>query len=608
MLFRFLRIYLYQHHGNIDLGVMTVAISESFLNELKYRLDIVDVISSYTELKRRGHNQVCLCPFHNEKTPSMTVFPQTQSFYCFGCGAGGDAITFIKKIENLEYIEAVRLLAQRAGMTVPEDNVDDAAAKLKMRLLEQNREAARFFYSNLLNSDGKNAYDYIKNRGLTDNTIKRFGIGYAKDSWDSLYKHLSSKGFSDYEILAGNLGVKNKKGGIYDQFRNRLIFPIIDVRGNVIAFGGRDLSDRGPKYLNSSDTPVFKKSRNLFALNIAKSTKQKSFILAEGYMDVIAIHQAGFDNAVATLGTSLTSEQANLISRYTDEVIVAYDSDGAGRAATKRAIEIFDAASVNVRILSYNEAKDPDEYIKRFGAQRFGLLISGCANAIEYQLYAAKKKHDIETNDGKLAYLKDAIAILSSVSNKLERDVYATDIANALSVSKDAVISQIDSQIKRKMADKKKKEDKKLPIAGVDFKDRSNSEKAIYLKAAIAEEELISLLIKNPDYCSFINERIKPSEFVTDFNRAVYEIILKRILEGLSVDMISLSGQLSEVQMAKLSAMISKEPVSKYTKEDAGEIIDVIKSEKNKPDAGQVAGLNEKELKDYIDRIANLKK
>ena len=336
-------------------------ISELFLQELKSYSDIEQVVSSYVHLKRRGRVATGLCPFHSEKTPSFTVYPDNQSFYCFGCGAGGDVITFIRRIENLEYVEAVRFLAQRAGMAMPEDTRDDGMARLKARVLELNRTLARFYHSCLRGPQGKPGLDYLHGRGLTNQTIIRFGLGYAPDSWDAACKYLRSRGFTDDEMVSAAVAARGKSGGLYDSFRNRAMFPIIDLRGNVIGFGGRVMGDaKGPKYLNSSDTPVFKKSRNLFALNFAKASKREGLILCEGYMDVIAMHQAGFDNAVATLGTALTSEQSRLIAQYAQGVTLSYDSDGAGQAATRRAVGLLGEVGVKIKVLSITGAKDPD--------------------------------------------------------------------------------------------------------------------------------------------------------------------------------------------------------------------------------------------------------
>ncbi|MEG1849295.1 MAG: DNA primase, partial [Oscillospiraceae bacterium] len=349
-------------------------IPESFIEELKYRSDIEQIISPYVQLKRAGRHLTGLCPFHSEKTPSFVVYPENQSFYCFGCGAGGDVVTFVRKSENLEYLEALRFLAQKAGMTLPEDAENDEAGRMRLRILECNRESARFFHAALISPAGEPGLAYLRRRQLSDTTIRRFGLGWAPDSWGSLHEHLLKKGFTEAEMLAAAV-TRGGTRGSYDSFRGRVIFPIIDLRGAVIGFGGRILGDGQPKYLNSPDTMVFKKSRNLFALNVAKATKEPRLLLTEGYMDAIAVHQAGFDNAVATLGTALTQEQARLMAQYTGEVVIAYDSDGAGQKATVRANELLAQTGIKVRVLSMTGAKDPDEFIKANGALRFKQLV-----------------------------------------------------------------------------------------------------------------------------------------------------------------------------------------------------------------------------------------
>ena len=372
---------------------------DSFLQELKLRSDITEIASSYVNLKRHGRNMVGLCPFHGEKTPSFNIYTENGSFYCFGCGAGGDVITFIMKIENLDYVEAVKFLAQRAGMEMPENTYDDSLSKLRMRIYEANREAARFFHATLLSQRGQSGLNYLRGRALSDRTIRHFGLGFADDDWNSLCNHLKNKGFSEYEIYSANLAFKRKNGnGIYDRFVNRVMFPIIDLRGNVIAFGGRIMTDEKPKYLNTSDTPVFKKSENLFSLNNAKSSGTRTLILCEGYMDVIALNQAGFTNAVATLGTALTNEQAVLMKRYADEVIICYDADGAGQKATARAIQILRNAGLPIKILTVPSGKDPDEFIRSKGDNgpaAFKLLIEKCGNDIEYRLMKYKENPNV---------------------------------------------------------------------------------------------------------------------------------------------------------------------------------------------------------------------
>ena len=356
-----------------------MALSDSFLQELKMKTDIEDVISTYVTLKRRGATLVGLCPFHNEKTPSFTVYPATQSFYCFGCGAGGDAITFLKKIENLDYLDAVKTLAQRAGLQMPQEGFDDSLSKRRRRILEMNREAARFYHSVLLSPEGKVGYDYYIGRALSAATINHFGLGFAPNQWDALLKHMRAKGYQPAELVDAGLARKGQKG-YYDNFRNRVMTPIIDVRGNVIAFGGRVLDDSKPKYINTGDTLVYKKTNELFALNFAKDSKEDALILCEGYMDVIAMHQAGFTNAVAGCGTALTTEQVRLISRYAKEVILTYDADEAGQKALQKAMTLFDQTDVKVRIPALVGGKDPDEIIRTYGRDKFKGMLEGASN------------------------------------------------------------------------------------------------------------------------------------------------------------------------------------------------------------------------------------
>ncbi|MEG1427818.1 MAG: DNA primase, partial [Oscillospiraceae bacterium] len=396
-----------------------------FLNELKSRVDIADIVSSYVNLKRRGKNLVGLCPFHNEKTPSFNLYPDNGSFYCFGCGTGGDVITFIRKIENLDYIEAVKLLAGKAGLQMPEDNIDDSMSKLRTRVLEINRETAKFFHTALYSPEGKPGLDYFVNRGMTPQLIKHFGLGYSPGSRYALVNHLSQLGYTKDELVQANVAFLSKNGNLVDRFFARVMFPIIDLRGNVVAFGGRILTDDKPKYINTSDTPVYHKSSGLFAMNFAKKSGEQ-LILAEGYMDVISLHGAGFTGAVASLGTSLTPEQARIISRYAKEIVICYDSDAAGQKAAQRAIPILRNAGLLVRILTVPGNKDPDEFIRsggRDGPTKFKMLLNACGNDVEYRLEKLKQTYDITTPDGKVQYLTSAAALLSTLENAIERDV-----------------------------------------------------------------------------------------------------------------------------------------------------------------------------------------
>ena len=419
-----------------------MAFSETFMQELKYRADMNTVASRYVNLRKSGRGYVGLCPFHSEKTPSFNVFEDTQSFYCFGCGAGGDVITFIRRIENLDYVDAVKLLAQMCGLEVPDESIDDGSALLRKKIMEINREAAKFFYACLKSPEGAPGREYFKKRKLLPSTITGFGLGYAPASWNLLFSHLKSLGYSEDELSAASL-ISSKDGHSYDKFRNRVMFPIIDLQGNVIAFGGRVLDDSTPKYLNSSDTPVFKKSRNLYALNFAKSSGGKSLILCEGYMDVIAMHQAGFKNAVATLGTSLTQEQSRLIARYAQDVIVSYDADEAGQKAAQRAIGLLTQVGLNVRVLHIEGGKDPDEFIKTHGADKFKLMLEKCGNHIEYRLSQAKAKYDLKVPDQKIKCINELEAVLATVDSSIEREVYAGRLAQELELTKENLLEEI---------------------------------------------------------------------------------------------------------------------------------------------------------------------
>lgn len=582
-------------------------IPDSFIQELKYNSDIEQVISSYVNLKRRGRNLVGLCPFHSEKTPSFTVYPDSQSFYCFGCGAGGDVITFIKKIENLEYVEALRFLAKRANMQMPEDVEGDKTARLRTRILELNRKLARFFHEQLIAPSGRKALSYLRGRGITDKTIRHFGLGFAPPGWDNARNFLRQEGFTYEEMLAAAVVVRGRNDSVYDQFRDRVIFPIIDIRGNVIAFGARTMEGNGPKYLNSSDTIAYKKSRNLFALNFAKSSKQDCLILAEGYMDVIALHQAGFDNAVATLGTALTPEQTRLISQYTNSAVIAYDSDGAGQAATKRAINMFSDVGVHVKVLTIRDAKDPDEFIKKFGAKRFKMLMDGSSNAIEFELSKIGSRYDLETDDGKVGYLKEAANLLASIYNPIERDVYASKTAHDLGISKDAFLLQIKSVIKRRQQKEKRKDTLKIaaaePVGAPPDPERSRN-----LKAAVIEERILAILLKNPDYFMDISHKLKEEDFVTQSNRKIYAVLAERLQEQKPIDLGYLGAFFDEGEMARITGLMVSIAGMNFSLADLEEYISSLQSVRDEKKPQDVAGMSNEETIEYLKRLAAKKK
>ncbi|MCM1419246.1 MAG: DNA primase, partial [Roseburia sp.] len=437
-------------------------IPDSFLETLRQSSDIVSVISSYVEVKRTGRDYVCSCPFHSERTPSCHIYTESQSFYCFGCGAGGDVINFIRLIERLDYVESVRFLAQRAGLSMPEDPIDDGGANRRARMLEMNREAARYFRDVLLSPEGREGLDYLVGRGLIPNTIRRYGLGFAPDGWHNLHYHLRGKGYSDDEMLSGAL-LARRNNSVYDKFRRRVMFPIIDRRGNVIAFGGRALEKDAPaKYLNSDETLVFQKRENLFSLNFAKNTKEKCLILCEGYMDVIALNQAGFDNAVATLGTAITPQQANLMKRYTSEVVISYDSDEAGQTATVKAINLLSEAGVTARVLKIPDAKDPDEYIKNFGAEQFRTILAGAGSAVDHEFKKLSNGIDLSAAEGKAAFLKKAVPFLASLRSDTERIVYIAEAARLTGQQASALREVVEERRKKDRFYERRDEERRI--------------------------------------------------------------------------------------------------------------------------------------------------
>ena len=584
---------------------------DSFLQELKLRSDITEIASSYVNLKRHGRNMVGLCPFHGEKTPSFNIYTENGSFYCFGCGAGGDVITFIMKIENLDYVEAVKFLAQRAGMEMPENTYDDSLSKLRMRIYEANREAARFFHATLLSQRGQSGLNYLRGRALSDRTIRHFGLGFADDDWNSLCNHLKNKGFSEYEIYSANLAFKRKNGnGIYDRFVNRVMFPIIDLRGNVIAFGGRIMTDEKPKYLNTSDTPVFKKSENLFSLNNAKSSGTRTLILCEGYMDVIALNQAGFTNAVATLGTALTNEQAVLMKRYSDEVIICYDADGAGQKATARAIEILRNAGLPIKILTVPSGKDPDEFIRSKGENgpaAFKLLIEKCGNDIEYRLMKLKENYNLNTTDGKVAFLNEAVKIVATIESPIERDVFASKLCAELEIDKNAFLEQISKVKRRDRRENIKKETRQIQAELNGQSDKINREHYKKPRSSSAEEALLVYLINNPDYANSISERVTPDKFSNSLIKRYYEYVLSKIKSGYE-PLTSVSSDFNSDEVSYLYKLISTTIPAASTREAVEEYINVINEESNKLTSDKLADMSADDINDYIMKMKQNKK
>lgn len=567
-----------------------MALSDEFLDDLRRRADIESTVSSYVSLKRKGKILTGLCPFHNEKTPSFTVYPETQSYYCFGCGNGGDVITFIRNIENLDYMEAVKLLADRHGVSMPQDGYDSGLSKKRTEMYGANREAARFFHAKLYSLEGRQGLEYFYSRGLTDDTIRRFGLGYAPDSWHDLENYLVSKGYSQQLLYEANIlrsTVKNGKRYYYDAFKNRAMFPVIDLRGNVIAFSGRRIhdADSDRKYVNTSDTLVYKKGSNLFALNFAKKSKSDSIILCEGNLDVISLHQAGFTNAVAGLGTALTEEQAHLLSHYAGEIFICYDSDEAGQKATRKAINILGKTTLKVRIIHMTGGKDPDEIIQKFGAEGFKRCLDSAANDVEFSLLSERSKYDISSPAGRSDYLKAAAAVLASLNSPVELDIYISRLSEEFSVNKDAVAAQV--KIEREKRAKKQKNEfyrevRDSVINQGDKINKVNTQRAKALRAAKAEEILIASFMSDPELYRKLESKLTPELFVTDFNRRVFSAISERIKDGRPV---GLSFFASEFTPEEISVIARIETVStdiSNSVRECEDCINVLKKEKNR--------------------------
>ena len=590
-----------------------MALPEDFLDELRSKNDITSVISMYANLKKRGRNYVCKCPFHNDSTPSFTVYPDTESFYCFGCAAGGDVISFIMRAEQLVYIDAVKYLAQRAGMQMPENKYDDSFSKLRLRILEANREAARFYHSQFYTESGYRGLDYLRSRQLSDQTINKFGLGFAPDSWTALTDHLLAKKFTSYELLQANLCIESKKGSLIDRFRNRVMFPIIDLKGNVIAFGGRIMTDEKPKYLNTSDTPVFKKGDGLFAFNIAKNSKSDKFILCEGYMDVIALHQAGFDFAVAALGTALTSEQARKLKKYKETIVLCYDSDSAGQLATQRAIGILRKENVNVKVLQIPEGKDPDEYIKRNGSDgaiKFKLLLDSIESDIDYKIEQLETRFDITDASGKFQFLDQAAKMLAEIKNDIERNIYASKLCEKYKVSAQDFEMQLAKYVRSNVYKSSREEFKRVKKQITESVPFSNGVQGggLSTRAVRAEEALISYLMHNPDMVQSVTDRVPSEKISHEFNRRVYNALTERILSGKSANFVDFSGEFTKDENAYIASVFARFSNELNVPQAVDEYISVILEENEKKSAAQLAELPPEDIQKYFDEMKARKK
>ena len=537
-----------------------MAIDERFLDELTNRLDMIDVVSRYVKLDKKGGRWWGCCPFHNEKTPSFTVDPEKKVFYCFGCREGGGLIAFVEKTEKLEFPDAVTLLARMAGMEVPTDEREQAAYKRRGKLLNLNREAARFFHESLQGEGAKPAKEYMAARRIAPRMVSRFGLGYAPDEWDALIRAMAKKGFDKADLLDAGLAVKNDKGRIYDRFRNRLIFPIIDVSGNVLAFGGRVLDDSKPKYLNSPESYVYHKSNNLFALNLAKNTPEPYYIIAEGYMDVLMLHQAGFTNAVASLGTALTEEQCELLKKRTGEVILCYDSDEAGQKATERAIELLRARDVKIRVLRMKGAKDPDEFIKKNGADAFRALLEESENSSAYRLDKIRGKYDLSSDEGKLAFLNEAVTMVSGFRSAIEIELFAGKLAEITGIRRETIESEIRRAQGRRRRQTERREMRETLRPAGNAERQAGSVRYRNVRLAQAVEGVISLVSANPELFREAESRLGEEDPEEEALIHIWKAVRRSLSAGIPVNPDLLGDLLSQDERRLLSGILMKTP------------------------------------------------
>ena len=570
-----------------------MAIPDAFLDELVERSDIVDVVSQYVQLTKKGGNLFGLCPFHNEKTPSFSVSPDKQIYHCFGCGKGGGVISFIMSIENLSFPDAVRFLADKNGMTVPEESADQEIPRQRKRMLELNREAARWFYACLNGPGGAKAAAYLDKRSITRKTANRFGLGAAPEGWDNLLKAMREKGFTQDELLAAGLvtaGQRRKESGtrsVYDKFRDRLIFPVIDIRGEVLGFSGRALNDdQDPKYLNSPETLVFSKRRTLFGMNLAKNTKRSSILLVEGNIDVVTLHQAGFDNAVATMGTALTTEQTRLISRYAKEIVICYDNDPPGKKATERALDLLKNSEFTVRVLKLPDRIvdgkavkiDADDFIRLRGSDAFEQLLSGSGGGMEFRLGELRDKYDLTDDMQRLEYLRAVCTMLAEIASPVEREVWCSRAAAGCGVTADALKQEVERQRKRNLKNSRKQYERSLTRPTRNAQPQEKKLRYDDIRSAVAEEGVIRLLLLDP---GMIQEcSLEAEEFTSPVLRRLYEDLRRRQKEGRSVTPSALAAGMEEGEAALLTELLNKPESGGQARETLRDYTDVIRQEK----------------------------
>lgn len=565
-----------------------MAIPEQFIDELVARSDIADVVSSYVHLSRKGSNLWGLCPFHNEKTPSFSVSPEKQIYHCFGCGKGGGVISFVMEMENLSFPDAVRLLAQRAGLEVPETGTDEAGRKKRTRVLEANKQAARFYYDYLNGPGGQRVRDYIAQRRISHRFAVRFGLGAAPDSWDVLTKALTAQGFSKMELIDAGLAVSGKNGGIYDKFRSRLMLPVIDVRGDVVGFTSRILpGEEGAKYLNTPETTVFHKGRLIYALNLAKNTKRPNLVLVEGNIDVITLHQAGFDNVVATMGTALTEEHVRILARYTKELVLCYDNDAAGKKSTQRVLDILKHSELTVRVLQLPNAydsegkplkQDPDDFVKRFGPAAFEKCLNDSAGQNDYRLGDLISRYDLSSEEGRLAYLKEAVATVSALQSPIERELYGNKAAAAAGISGQAFAQEVSRFRKNKTWQARKRQERRDLTPAVRVQPRERELRYDNVRSALAEEGVLRLLLLEPSLFQAV-EGLEPSKFSSPALARIYGLLCQRYREGRSVQLAALAGELTPDEMSRLAELIDRPEGLTNSEQALRDYIEIIETE-----------------------------
>ncbi|WP_207752763.1 DNA primase [Flavonifractor plautii] len=567
---------------------MPVAIPEQFIDDLVARSDIADVVSSYVHLSKKGSNLWGLCPFHNEKTPSFSVSPDKQIYHCFGCGKGGGVISFIMEMENLPFVDAVKLLAKRAGLEVPESGENEAYRKKRTRLLELSRDAARFYHDYLTGPGGQRVRDYIAQRQISPRTATRFGLGAAPDQWDALTRAMTAKGYTKMELIDAGLAVAGKNGGIYDKFRARLMLPVINVRGEVVGFTSRILpGEEGAKYLNTPETVLFKKGRLIYALNFAKNTKRPNLVLVEGNIDVITLHQAGFDNVVATMGTALTEEHARILARYTKELVLCYDNDAAGKQSTDRVLNILKNANLNVRVLQLPNAfdaegkpikQDPDDFVKKFGPAAFEKCLNGSAGQNDYRLDSLQTKHDLSSEEGRLAYLKEAVATIAALQSPIEREIYGNKVAATAGISGTAMAQEVARYRKDRAWKARKVQAKKDLTPAVQLQPKSRQLRYENIRSARAEEGVIRLLLLDPALLPE-TEGLDPAQFSSPLLAKLYVLLRQRHSQGLSLQLGALSGSLEPEEMSHITGILEQPETRSNRSQALRDYLEIIQTE-----------------------------